>query len=173
MYQDLSDSARRSYAAMVTTTDHYIGRILEQLESVGVRDETIVIYMSDNGHSNETTYRIQGSKHPSGFPEGHFYGASGGGNTGPWIGHKGKFLEGGIRVPAIISYPKELPVGQSRDQIITAMDWFPTLVELCNLRTSQEMPSLDGFSLLPICKDSNAIIMLEYSFTDRKSPKSI
>ncbi|MGI9475005.1 MAG: sulfatase-like hydrolase/transferase [Rubripirellula sp.] len=156
LYSELESPARRAYGAMVTTTDHFIGRIVKQLESVGVLDNTIVIYMSDNGHSNETRYRIQGSDHVSGYPEGHFYGASGAGNTGRWIGHKGKFLEGGIRVPAIIRYPKQLPVGETRDQIVTAMDWYPTVMELCEIELGPDAPKLDGFSLVPICKNVDA-----------------
>jgi len=50
-YKDIEDPARRSYGAVVTTTDYYIGRIIEQLESCKLRRKTIVIYMSDNGHS--------------------------------------------------------------------------------------------------------------------------
>ena len=77
-YRQLEDPARRAYAAMVTTTDHYIGQVIKALQSADIMDNTVIIYMSDNGHSNETTYRIRGMEHPSGFPEGHFYGASGG-----------------------------------------------------------------------------------------------
>ena len=150
LYADVEDPARRSYGAIVTTTDHYIGEIVRRLESHGIRENTIVIYMSDNGHSEETSNRIRVDNHLSGYPKGHFYGASGGGNTGKWIGEKGSFLEGGIRVPAIISYPAKLPQGETRNQIITAMDWFPTLLELCNVTQPASAPKLDGHSLVPI-----------------------
>lgn len=155
-YKGIKDAARRKYAAMITTTDDYIGRVLKALEAAKITDNTIIVYMSDNGHSNETTYRIRGKEHPSGFPEGHFYGASGGGNTGRWIGHKSKFLEGGIRVPAILSYPAKIPVNESRDQIITAMDWYPTILELCNVKPAPQSPAIDGFSVLPICNSADA-----------------
>ncbi len=155
-YRQLEDPARRAYAAMVTTTDHYIGQVIKALQSADIMDNTVIIYMSDNGHSNETTYRIRGMEHPSGFPEGHFYGASGGGNTGRWIGHKSQFLEGGIRVPAILSYPAKVPAGETRDQIITAMDWYPTVLELCGIQTNPEAPPVDGFSLMPICNSADA-----------------
>ena len=160
MYQDryrgIKDVARRTYAAMISTTDHYIGRVLEALEAAKIMDKTIIVYMSDNGHSNETTYRIRGKEHPSGFPEGHFYGASGGGNTGRWIGHKSKFLEGGIRVPAILSYPSKIPMGEVRNQIVTAMDWYPTVLELCDVKPAPQSPEIDGFSVLPICRSADA-----------------
>ena len=122
VYKDIADPARRSYAAIVSTTDHYIGQIVDKLEALGLRENTIIIFMSDNGHSEETGNRIRVDNHGSGYPKGHFYGASGGGSTGKWIGQKGSFLEGGVRVPAIISYPAKLPKGEVRGQIITAMD---------------------------------------------------
>jgi arylsulfatase A-like enzyme len=149
-YEDMADPARRSYAAVVTTTDHCIGLVMERLEKLGLRENTIVIFMSDNGHSEETTLRIKMDGHRSGLPKGHFYGASGAGNTGKWIGHKNTFLEGGIRVPAIISYPARLPEGAVRDQIVTAMDWYPTVLELCGIAPKADSPKLDGFSLLPV-----------------------
>jgi arylsulfatase A-like enzyme len=113
-----------------------------------------MVLMSDNGHSEETTYRIRVEDHASGLPQGHFYGASGGGNTGQWLGHKGTFLEGGIRVPAIISYPRILPQGEVRDQVITAMDWMPTILELCSIPLPDVR--LDGSSLLPIIRSADA-----------------
>ncbi|MFT5108440.1 MAG: arylsulfatase A-like enzyme [Pseudoalteromonas tetraodonis] len=152
-YKDMGDPARRSYGAIVTTTDHYIGQIVDKLDSLGLRENTIVIFMSDNGHSEETGNKIRIDNHKSGHPKDHFYGASGGGSTGKWIGHKGNFLEGGIRVPAIISYPKRLPKGEVRDQVVTSMDWFPTLLELCGATTESK---LDGHSLLPIIESPDA-----------------
>lgn len=58
------------------------------------------------------------------------------------------FFQCGIRVPAIISFPTKLPQGKVRDQIITAMDWYPTVLELCGVQKPEV--HLDGHSLLPI-----------------------
>lgn len=145
---------RRAYAAIVTTTDHYIGKVLDRLQQHGLREDTIVIFQSDNGHSEED-YQIRPDNHDSGYPKGHNYGANGGGgNTGKWVGRKGTFLEGGIRTPAIISYPAKLPQGVVRDQAVTAMDWFPTIMELTGAPKTAN--PLDGRSLLPVIKSIDA-----------------
>lgn len=145
---------RASYAAMMATTDHYMGMIVDKLESLGLRDDTIVVFMSDNGHSAESTV-IRFDKHKSGLPKGHNYGANGGGgNTGKWRGHKGTLLEGGLRVPAILSYPGKLPKQAVRDQAITAMDWYPTILELAGIESPKL--KLDGRSLLRLIKDDTA-----------------
>lgn len=156
-YVSLKDESRKSYGAIVSTTDHYIGQILDKLEEHQLRKNTLIIFMSDNGHSEETGNRIRVENHSSGLPKGHFYGASGGGYTGKWIGRKGLFLEGGIRVPAIISFPGTLPAGAVRNQIVTAMDWYPTVLELCGVERPANMPPLDGFSLLPIIRSKDAV----------------
>ena len=89
------------------------------------------------------------------YPIGHYYLAHGGGGyTGKWIGRKGTFLEGGVRVPMIISYPKKLPRGIVRHQTITIMDWMPTLIELIGL--PQPANPFDGYNILPIIKSANA-----------------
>ena len=87
----------------------------------------------------------------SGLAKGHDYGAhGGGGNTGKWRGAKGSFFEGGIRVPAIISYPAKLPRNIVRDQAITMADFYPTILDLCRLPAPDS--KLDGKSLIPIIK---------------------
>ena len=109
--------------------------------------------MSDNGHSTEETI-IRVDNHLSGLPKGTDYCAHGGGGyTGNWRGAKGSFLEGGIRVPAIISYPGHMPENETRDQIITSMDFLPTICEV----TGSQLPdcTIDGHSLLPVIQ-SNA-----------------
>ena len=139
---------RKSYANVLSTVDDKIGQILNKLEELKLRENTLIFFMSDNGHSTEeTTIKIK--NHLSGLPIGTDYCAHGGGGyTGKWRGAKGSFLEGGIRVPAIISYPGHFPENVSRDQIITCMDFLPTICEL----TGSKMPNcmLDGNNLLPL-----------------------
>ncbi len=145
---------RQAYARMISTTDDRMGRIMQRLDHHGLTRNTIVVFMSDNGHSTETP-TIKVDKHSSGLPKGTNYGANGGGgNTGKWRGQKGTFFEGGLRVPAIISYPAELPKGVVRDQAITAMDWMPTILELCEVALP-DVP-LDGASLLPVIRSATA-----------------
>ncbi len=147
LYQEMP-MPRRSYAAIVTTTDYYIGLVLDKLDQLRLTENTIVIFQSDNGHSAEEA-RVRVDNHTSGYPMGHYYGAfKGGGNTGKWTGHKGTFLEGGVRVPAIVSWPARLPQGIVRDQAVTIMDWYPSILEWCGVERSQV--GLDGRSLQPI-----------------------
>tara|TARA_R110002096_G_scaffold24760_34_gene78108 strand:- start:35 stop:1456 length:1422 start_codon:yes stop_codon:yes gene_type:complete len=146
---------RRSYAAITTTTDYYMGMILKKLDELNLTENTIVIFQSDNGHSAEDNQGIRFDNHKSGYPTGHYYSAhGGGGNTGKWIGAKGTFFEGGVRVPAIVSWPARLPKGIVRDQAVTIMDWFPSILEWCGI----ELPavSLDGRSLQPVIDSDEA-----------------
>lgn len=143
---------RQSYAKMVSTVDDRMGQVLRKLDALGLRENTIVIFQSDNGYSGEN-YQIKHPDHASGLPVGHNYGPnSGGGNTGKWIGKKGTFFEGGIRVPCIVSYPSALPQGVVRDQAITVMDWMPTVLGLCGV----QRPDLqfDGHNILPIINEN-------------------
>jgi arylsulfatase A-like enzyme len=148
---------RQSYARVISSVDDHIGRVLDKLEATGLSENTIVILMSDNGHSTEDNSGISVDNHTSGYPRGHYYLAhGGGGNTGPWIGSKGTFLEGGIRVPAIIRYPAKIPAGQTRDQIVTIMDWFPTVLDLCGITQQADAPKLDGHSMARVISDPKA-----------------
>lgn len=110
--------------------DEKIGEVIKKLEELGLRENTIVIFQSDHGHSRE---------------ERAFYG---GGNAGPYRGAKFSMFEGGLRVPAIISMPGALPKGEVRGQMATGMDWMPTIAALCDV----ELPDakLDGKSLIAV-----------------------
>ncbi len=165
MYPDLQEP-RRTYAAFVTTTDAYIGQVLDQLDALGIRDDTIIVFMGDNGHQSYESYdffQILVDDHASGLPKGHRFSSGdgpnpGGGYTGKWIGHKGLYLEGGIRVPAILSYPARLPKGIVRDQAVTAMDWFPTILDLCGIGfPGKSVPIvIDGRSLVDVARSAEA-----------------
>ena len=145
---------RQSYGKMVSTTDDRIGQVMGKLEQLGLRDDTLVVFMSDNGHSAERS-KIRVDNHSSGLPKGHDYGANGGGgNTGKWRGNKGTFFEGGLRVPMIVSFPGRLPQGAVRDQAVTAADVFPTILDVCGIEPPEV--KFDGASLVPILRDAKA-----------------
>lgn len=134
-YKDLP-SPRKEYAALVSTMDEKIGLVLQKLKTLGLEQNTIVILQSDHGHSEE---------------ERTF---SGGGYAGNLSGAKFSLLEGGIRVPAMISWPGVLPKNETRDQLAVNVDWFPTLAELCNISLPDR--KIDGKSLVQVIKSSNA-----------------
>ena len=142
-YKDL-EWPRSSYAPMISTVDDRIGQVLDKLDALQLRENTIIIYMSDNGHSTEDYYNWQVS----------YGGNGGGGYTGKWRGAKGSFFEGGLRVPAIISYPKEFAQGEVRDQAIVNLDILPTLCELLDIPTPKN--KLDGKSIVSVLKSKEA-----------------
>ncbi len=153
-YEEMEEP-RRSYAKVVSTCDHYLGRITTALERFGLTEDTIVIFTADNGFSSED-YQIKVDGHLAGMEKGDNYGANGGGgNTGKWIGSKGSFLEGGVRVPAIMSYPAGLPKGERVQQAVTIMDWYPTVLDLCNVDVEDAL-NLDGQSVIPLISKPDA-----------------
>ncbi|WP_235294889.1 sulfatase family protein [Portibacter lacus] len=118
-YKDM-ESPRDKYAAAVSTVDERIGELLAKLESLHLRDNTIIIFQSDHGHSVED--RTFG----------------GGGSSGIYRGAKFSLFEGGIRVPAIISYPTALPQKVVRDQLCVNVDWFPTILDLADISYKED-----------------------------------
>jgi len=128
---------RDLYAACVCTMDEKIGDLLDGLAERGLRENTVIVFQSDHGHSVEE--------------RAHF----GGGYTGPYRGAKFSLFEGGIRVPAIIAWPGRIPAGEVRDQAAHGCDWFPTLAALCRI----PLPgvTLNGHDLAPILNDAAAL----------------
>ncbi len=127
---------RDLYAAFLSTQDEKIGELIQKLEELGLYENTIVVFQSDNGYSTEE--------------RAHF----GGGSAGILRGNKFSLFEGGIRVPASISWPARLKSGQVRDQVAVNGDWMPTLAELCGI--DLDTGDLDGKSLVPVIEDTNA-----------------
>ncbi len=125
-YKDL-ESPRDKYAACVSTVDERIGQMMKKLESLKLRDNTIIIFQSDHGHSTEQ--RTFG----------------GGGNSGIYRGAKFSLFEGGIRVPAIISWTGSIPQNEVRKQMGVNVDWFPTILDLCNIQYDQA--AFEGISM--------------------------
>jgi len=153
LYEKLPEP-RRSYAQVVSTVDGHIGQIMQKLDDLNLGQNTIIAFASDNGHSSERG-KIRVKDHSSGLPEGLNYGANGGGGyTGKWRGAKGSFFEGGIRVPAMLSFPSRIPARTVRDQAVTLGDFYPTILELCGVKLPDR--KLDGKSLGPIIQSPDA-----------------
>ncbi|MEM7391367.1 MAG: sulfatase-like hydrolase/transferase [Verrucomicrobiota bacterium] len=133
-YKDLP-YPRNLYNAFMSTLDETIHQLVKKVYQLGLKEETVIIFQSDHGHSVEVRAH------------------NGGGDNGPYRGHKFTLFEGGIRVPAIISWPGTLPVGEVRGQMAHSCDWFPTLGDLCGV----EFQGLDfsGKSLAPVIESSD------------------
>ncbi len=135
----------RQYAACVMHLDDAVGRILGAIEEGGKRDNTIVVFTSDNGGStaenNDTKYPLD--MYPSGKLTG---------NNAPLRGQKGQLHEGGIRVPAFVRWPARLKAGK-RDAAVSITDWMPTFCALTGYQSSADL-KWDGTSIASLLESS-------------------
>jgi arylsulfatase A-like enzyme len=132
--------AKATYAGMVSTLDHDVGRIVQELEAQGIAKNTIVIFTSDNGAANE-----------HGAVSDYFDG------SGPLRGIKRDMYEGGIRVPMIVSWPGRIPAGTTDDASHVAFwDFLPTFAELGGADLPDGL-ALDGISITPSFLDGAAV----------------
>ena len=120
----LAAERRHKFMAAVTCMDSSIGRVLDRIEEHGLRQDTIVIFVSDNG-------------------------AGGGGDSGPLRGRKGQMFEGGVRVPFLMRWPGKIAPGTVSDEFLTALEVFPMLVKAAGSSLPEDV-ELDGFDMLPI-----------------------
>ena len=124
----VSPNPRATYAAMVSRLDRDVGRIIELLEKLGIDDETVVIFNSDNGAQS----RFDVSE--------DFFGATAG-----LRGYKGSMYEGGLRVPQIVRWAGHVRPGVLTDHVTYFPDFMPTLAELAGVTP----PPNDGISIVP------------------------
>jgi arylsulfatase len=110
---------RGSWADILTQMDDFTGQILDELNSLGVTGDTIVVWTSDNGP--DPTWRM-----PVGDPDP--FGGVWAGFGGPWRGSLFTALEGSNRTPCIIRWPGKVPAGRVSNEIVHEVDLFPTLV---------------------------------------------
>ncbi|MFV0643949.1 MAG: sulfatase-like hydrolase/transferase [Sphingomonadaceae bacterium] len=111
------------FATMVESLDANIGRVMKTLDDLGLSDDTLVIFTSDNGGERFS-------------------------DTWPFRGHKGYLLEGGIRVPSIVRFPGRIRAGTSSAQMAATMDWYPTILDAVGGHPPPGQV-LDGISLMP------------------------
>ena len=115
---------RSIYAAMVNAVDAGVGRIDSTLAANGMKENTILVFLSDNGGRTQHA------------------------DNRPYRGHKGMLFEGGIKVPFFITWPKKLNKGQHYKKPISSLDLLPTFLEAVGGQLKNEK-QLDGTSLLP------------------------
>ena len=119
------DEKAKKYGAMIHKLDKDVGRIVDLVDELGLADNTLIIFTSDNGGHHGTPEMID--------------------TSGPLRGFKRDVYEGGIRVPFIARWPGKVPAGKSSDELVAFWDMMPTLAEVAG---ATPPANVDGISVL-------------------------
>jgi arylsulfatase A-like enzyme len=125
---------RATYAAMITRMDSVVGRMAALVDELGLENDTIFIFTSDNGPV------LDG---PGGSDAKFFESA------GPFRGMKGSLYEGGIREPCIVRWKGHVQAGGTSERVTGFEDWLPTILDLCGELPTRPPPDVDGISFAP------------------------
>lgn len=125
-YRHVEDRGQRIYAAMVSAVDDGVGELRRKLAAEGIADNTLIIFTSDNGCA------------------AYILGAC---TNAPLSGFKGEHLEGGVRVPYVISWPGKVPAGKVDDRIVSTLDILPTSLGLAG---ATPPANLDGRNIMQL-----------------------
>lgn len=136
----LKTEATKMYGAMLISMDENVGKVLTKLDELGLTEDTLVIFASDNGAT--FAYNVDW---PEAWPREML------GTVGPLRGKKGSNYEGGNRIPYLVRWPAQLKAGQVYDQSVSSLDVYPTF---CAAAGAEITPAtqLDGVNLLPFLK---------------------
>ena len=129
-FASIPDKSRRTYAAMLSALDDAAGLVLGKIREAGLEGDTLVVFLSDNGGPTMLGTTINGSR-----------------NT-PLRGSKRTTLEGGIRVPFVLSWKGKLPAGKVYDKPVIQLDILPTALAAAGVAAKPDA-RLDGVDLLP------------------------
>jgi len=135
-YLDLGlDSIEASYATMIETMDHSVGRILDYLDETEKSDNTVILFMSDNGGLSAIAR--------GGDPHTH---------NKPLSSGKGSSHEGGIREPMLVKWPGVVPPGSENNHYLIIEDFFPSILEIAGITQYNTVQTIDGQSFVPLLK---------------------
>lgn len=137
-YKSIADPNRRTYAAMVTAMDQQIGRVVAALEQRKMRDNTLIIFHSDNGGPRSAKFTGEVDTSKGMIPA----------DNGSLRDGKGTLYEGGTRVVALANWPGHIKPGSVLAQPIHVVDMFPTLAEVAGASVAKTKP-LDGVNVWP------------------------
>src|SRR5262245_25594787 len=129
----IEDQKRRTFAAMLSAMDDAVGKVLDKVKAVGLEEDTLIFFFSDNGGPTPNTTS----------------------RNDPLNGHKAQVLEGGIRIPFIVKWKGQLPAGKVYDQPVIALDIHPSACAAAGVKIPDDA-KLDGVNLLPFLKGDNA-----------------
>ncbi|MFO0968321.1 MAG: sulfatase-like hydrolase/transferase [Gemmataceae bacterium] len=128
---DVKDPARRGYLSLVIGLDEAVGRVMTYLREAGADQDTLIIFISDNGGSGLAPFLAYNA-----------------GVNAPLRGNKGQTLEGGIRVPFFVIWSGTIPAGKTYDEPVIALDILPTACAVAGALARD----VDGVNLLPYLK---------------------
>ncbi len=137
----VTDETKRTYAAMVQALDRNVATILGELDKLGLRENTIVVFTSDNGATKD-------------------------GSNLPFKGGKHSIYEGGTHLPTVIHWPKGNVANRSWDGLCGALDMFPTLMAMADLKLPETRP-LDGKNIWPALREKTASPVESYYWSWR------
>lgn len=143
-YKDVfSEPVHRTYAGMITNLDRQIGRIIAALEAKGIRENTLIVFTTDNGGATSALFAT-GARSPEEREEsgGVELGSKPPASNGPFAGGKGSLKEGGVRLPAIFNWPGMIKPA-AIDEPLHHVDVMPTLLALTGAHGSSDHP-FDG-----------------------------
>lgn len=134
--QGLSEPEAK-YASLVEGMDKSLGDVMDHLKKKGIADNTVIIFMSDNGGLD---FRFS----KSGTLNTHNY---------PLRAGKGSVFEGGIREPMIVKWPGIVKPGSTAHQYVIIEDFFPSILEIAGVKTANTVQQIDGKSFVPVLKN--------------------
>lgn len=139
-FPNIKDKKRKTYAAMVSAVDDGVGRVLAALKEQGLDEDTIIVFLSDNGGARNNAS-----------------------DNGSLRGLKGDLFEGGVRVPFAIRWKGVIPEGNSYKNPVSSLDIMATIVAQTNVKINPERP-LDGVDLIPFLTGKNNGAPHDYLF---------
>jgi arylsulfatase A-like enzyme len=140
-YKSIEDPTRRAYAAMITAMDDEIGNVVAALDKKKMRDNTLIVFMSDNGGNRLAMLSGDADVSKLKLPA----------DNGPYRGGKGILYEGGTRVAALANWPGRIRPGEVKG-LMHVVDMFPTLAGLAGANASKGKP-LDGVDVWTTISD--------------------
>lgn len=132
---------KKYYYGTVTQLDDAFGRLMKSLDDQGKRDESIVIFTSDNGPETPVTIEESNNEWQDPIRDRCF------GTPGPWQGMKRFVFEGGHRVPGIVRWPGTIEAGSVSNALINGTDWLPTVCKTVGIPVPQDR-SIDGVNIV-------------------------